>query len=147
MIHLRFTLTLPPTAQQRARSRAVVRNGDDKAIAMSYKSGKQRQQERKLEALLYEHRPPEPLTGPVFLGVKAYMPIPVSKPKKWKAEALAGTIRPTTRPDLDNLLKQLKDCMTGIFWTDDKQVVGYLPGTGKYYGDPVRWEVELHALS
>jgi Holliday junction resolvase RusA-like endonuclease len=144
MTHIRFTITLPPKAQMRSRSRAVTTD-DGKAFAMNYKAGKQRGEERKLEALLYEHRPAQPFDGPVWLGVKAYLPIPQSKSKGWKAEALAGVVRPTTKPDLDNLLKQIKDCMTGIMWLDDKQVVGYLPGTGKYYGNPVRWEIEIIA--
>jgi Holliday junction resolvase RusA-like endonuclease len=49
-----------------------------------------------------------------------------------------------TKPDLDNLLKQIKDCLTQMqFWTDDKLVVGYLPGVGKYYSDRPRWEIEI----
>ena len=84
------------------------------------------------------------MIGPVFLGVRAYLPIPSSKPKKWKASALAGEIRPTIKPDLDNLLKHLKDCLTTMrFWEDDRQVVEYLPGTGKYYSDSPRWEIEI----
>jgi len=142
MIRLRFTVTIPPMAQQRSRSRAVVQE-DGKALAMNYKSGQQRKQERKLEALLYEHRPQEPLPGQVWLGVKAYLPIPESKPKKFKAEAMAGLRRPEIKPDLSNLIKQIEDVMNGVFWLDDKQIVGYLPGTGKYYGDPPRWEIEI----
>jgi len=34
----------------------------------------------------------------------------------------------------------------GVFWQDDKQVVEYLPGTGKYYGDPARWEIEIETM-
>ena len=30
---------------------------------------------------------------------------------------------PTTRPDLDNLLKGLLDCGNGILWCDDAQIV------------------------
>jgi Holliday junction resolvase RusA-like endonuclease len=142
MTNLRFTINLPPKSQMRSRSRAVVQDNGN-AIAMNYKAGKQRKEERKLEALLYEHRPAQPLDGQVWLGVKAYLPIPTSKSKKWKAAAAAGLIRPTVKPDLDNLLKQIKDCMTGIFWVDDKLVVGYLPGTGKYYSDVARWEIEV----
>ena len=56
------------------------------------------------------------------------------------------TTRPTTKPDLDNLLKQFKDCAKGIFWEDDKQVVEYLPGTGKYYGSPARWEIVIEGV-
>ncbi len=59
-------------------------------------------------------------------------------------------LRPTVifgernRGNVYNLLKQIKDCLTDMrFWGDDKQVVGYLPHTGKYYSDRPRWEVEI----
>ena len=29
------------------------------------------------------------------------------------------------------------------YWTDDAMVVEYLPGTGKYYSDSPRWEIEI----
>jgi Holliday junction resolvase RusA-like endonuclease len=91
-------------------------------------------------------RPRVALDGPLLLGVRAYMPIPKSKSGKFKAAAMAGDIRPTGRPDLDNLLKQIKDCFTRMqIWVDDKLVVGYLPGTGKYYddGQGARWEITI----
>lgn len=144
MTHIRFTIHLPPVAQQRARSRAVVQS-NGKPIAMAYKAGKQRKEERKLEAMLYEHRPPEPLTGQVWLGVKFFLQIPKSKSKKWKAEALTGSIRPCGKPDLSNLLKNIEDVGNGVFWKDDSLIVGYLPGTGKYYGEVPRYEVTIVA--
>ncbi|OQB72563.1 MAG: Endodeoxyribonuclease RusA [Deltaproteobacteria bacterium ADurb.Bin135] len=39
----------------------------------------------------------------------------------------------TKKPDLDNLLKALKDAMTGIVWHDDAQIVSL--SARKDYGD------------
>jgi Holliday junction resolvase RusA-like endonuclease len=139
---LKFTILLPPTGQKRARSRTV--RAGDRAYSMTYKEKGQRQEEEKLIALLYAYRPPKPLLGPLMLSVKAFISVPKSKSKKWQTAARVGEIRPTTKPDLDNLLKNIMDCLKGGFWEDDKQVVEYLPGTGKYYGDPARWEIEIH---
>ena len=125
----------------RARSRSIENNG--RHIAMTHKATNQRKEEHKLEALLYEHRPERPFDGEIWLGVKAYFEIPKSKTKKFKEAAEAGEIHPRTKPDLDNIIKMLKDVCNGVFWTDDKIIVGYLPGTGKYYGSPARWEVEI----
>lgn len=115
---------------------------------MTYTDKDQRMEQNRLMALMYEYRPPEPLQGPLLLGVKAYLPIPKSKPKKWQAAALAGEIRPTSKPDSDNLIKQIKDCCNRVMWGDDCQVVEYLPGTGKYYDDGAgtRWEIEIVTL-
>jgi len=76
------------------------------------------------------------------LGVRAYMPLPKSKPKKWLAQAQAGLVRPTSKPDLDNLVKQVKDCLTQMgVWEDDKLVVECF--SAKHYSDRPRWEVEV----
>jgi len=142
---VKFTIILEPKGQKRARGRAFVVGG--RAIAgKPRKDEEQLLEEEKLLALMYAYRPPEPLQGPLVLGIKAYLPIPRSKSRKWQAAALAGEIRPTTKPDLDNCIKNLKDVCKGVFWLDDKQVVEYLPGTGKYYGDPSRWEIEIETM-
>ncbi|MBW2135753.1 MAG: RusA family crossover junction endodeoxyribonuclease [Deltaproteobacteria bacterium] len=141
---MKFSITIPPKAQIRERVRAC--KIGDRFVGRSHKHPKQRLEENRLVALLMEHKPPEPLDGPILLGLKAFMPIPKSKSKKWKEAALAGEIRPTVKPDFDNILKNFKDVCSGIFWTDDRQVVGYLDGTGKYYGDPPRYEIEIKPL-
>lgn len=135
---MKFIIPIPPTAQMRARH--AVRGN----FSTTYKAPEQRSREETLKAFLARHQPATPFTGQLLLGVRAYLPIPGSKPQKWKAEALSGVIRPTTKPDLDNLVKQIKDCLSQChFWTDDKLVVGYLPDTGKYYSDRPRWEIEI----
>ncbi|WP_051294907.1 RusA family crossover junction endodeoxyribonuclease [Maridesulfovibrio bastinii] len=135
---MKFTVPIEPKAQMRARHAVRGRH------AMAYKDKKQEQAEDTLNTFLIQSRPDEPMIGPLMLRVKAYLPIPKSKTKKFKAGALAGKIRPTVKPDMDNLLKMIKDCMTQMrYWEDDKQVVEYLPGTGKYYSDRPRWEIEL----
>ncbi|MBZ9706116.1 RusA family crossover junction endodeoxyribonuclease [Mesorhizobium sp. ESP7-2] len=62
------------------------------------------------------------LDGPLEVLVETYMPVPESKPKKWKDAALSGQIRPTKKPDWDNFGKIL-DSMNLIVWADDAQIV------------------------
>ncbi len=135
-----FSIPIIPTAQARARHAArKLKSG--KVISTTYKSEKQEANEHPIYAYLKAYVPVEPLQGALKLGVKAYLPIP-KKSKRWMAEAEAGIERPTTKPDMDNLIKQIKDCMTKMrFWHDDKQVVEYLPGTGKWYSTFPRWEI------
>lgn len=67
----------------------------------------------KLTAHLAQHRPAEPMTGPVRLTVKWLFPRGRHRDGEWK----------TTRPDTDNMQKLLKDCMTVCgFWADDALV-------------------------
>lgn len=42
---------------------------------------------------------------------------------------------PTTRPDLDNLIKAVKDALNGVIWRDDSQIIEYLK-VRKIYDNP-----------
>lgn len=151
---IQFTVVYSPKAQMRARS-TVIRSKSGKFYTSTYKDPKQALEEEKIGALInlfYRHKPPEPLAGPLLLGVKAFMPIAEGKTKGRKGLAFLqgvalGTERPTGKPDLDNLLKNIKDVFKGVMWKDDAQVVEYLPGTGKYWGEPARWEITIITLA
>lgn len=135
-----WTVVIPVAPTGQMRPRAAVRGRH----AFMHKDKKQETREAAIMAHLAGHMPAEPLQGPLSLRVAAFLPLPTSKPQKWKRGALAGEIRPTATPDLDNLIKQIKDCLTQMgVWGDDKQVVDYLPGTGKWYSDRPRWEIEV----
>jgi Holliday junction resolvase RusA-like endonuclease len=81
-----------------------------------------------------------PLEGALRVQVAAHFGIPVSWNGKKKAAALAGEIRPTKRPDWENVAKML-DAFNGVIWRDDAQVVSGL--IEKYYGDRPRLRVEV----
>ncbi len=136
---MRITIPLIPKGQRRARHTA--RGG----FSRTYKDATQRHEENALMAYLAGHVPEKPISGPVALTFTAYLPIPVSKPKKWKAGAIAGEIRPCVKPDLDNIGKHLKDCLTTMrFWKDDRQVV--VLRAEKKYSDNPRWEIEIKGI-
>jgi len=65
----------------------------------------------------------EPLEGPVALVLEAHLQIPASWSKKKTAEAIAGSIVPTSRPDLDNYIKAALDGLNEVVFKDDSQVV------------------------
>ena len=52
-----------------------------------------------------------PVSAPVKLTAVIELPIPASWSGKWRAAAITGVIRPTTRPDLDNFLKAALDAI------------------------------------
>lgn len=82
--------------------------------------------------------------GPLAVRVEAHFPIARSWPKRKQAEALAGTVRPTTKPDADNLLKVL-DAFNEIVWRDDVQVVEAT--IVKRYSDRPRLVVTVEPLA
>ncbi len=140
---MKFILPLIPKAQMRARQGRT-----PGGASVTFKAEAQRKAEAHLIALLKPHRPAQALEGAVTLEVRAYLPIPASWPKKKREEAKGGQSRPTSKPE-DNLIKNIKDCLTALnFWRDDRQVVEYLPGTGKFYddGQGPRWEIEIQSV-
>ena len=72
------------------------------------------------------------LTGGLQVDIEAHMEIPKSKPKAWKAAALSGAARPTTKPDPDNIAKML-DALNKVVWVDDSQIV--LLTVAKFYSE------------
>ena len=65
----------------------------------------------------------ELIAGPVLLEMKIAVSVAQSWSKKKTAEALAGDVMPTKKPDADNVLKAICDGINGIVFKDDVQVV------------------------
>lgn len=82
-----------------------------------------------------------PLEGPLEVTVTAIMPIPNSWPRKKRDAALVGTIRPTGKPDRDNIDKIVGDGLKGIAWVDDAQIVD--GRVRKVYGEEPMVRVEF----
>lgn len=57
------------------------------------------------------------------VSIKAYYDIPASKSKKMKEAMAHGTIRPTKKPDCDNVIKSVLDALSSVAYHDDVQVV------------------------
>lgn len=135
---MKFTLPIIPKAQMRAR------HSTGNGLVRTHKHPRQKIEESNLCALLLPHRPEQPLEGPLTLKVKAYLPVPMSWSGKRIGQAESGAIKPTCKPDLDNLVKHLKDCLTTTcFWHDDRQVVSLVAAKLYNDGHGPRWEVEI----
>ena len=65
----------------------------------------------------------ELLDTPVTVAIYIRVGIPASFSKQKRKDALAGIIRPTKKPDLDNIAKCFLDSQNGVIYHDDKQVV------------------------
>lgn len=63
-----------------------------------------------------------PIEGPLCVEVIAAFPVGASWSRRKKEAALVGALRPTGKPDADNLLKAL-DALNQIVFRDDAQIV------------------------
>lgn len=59
----------------------------------------------------------------IKVDIMAYFAIPKSATKKRKHSMMLNTIRPTKKPDYDNIGKIICDSLNGIAYKDDSQIV------------------------
>lgn len=78
---------------------------------------------------------------PLDYRLKAYFPIPKSASKKKKEEMKSGILRPTKKPDNDNIEKVISDALNGVAFHDDAQIVDNQ--TRKFYSEEPRVEVTI----
>lgn len=85
-----------------------------------------------------------PETAMLDMRIVAYYTIPKSKPKKTKALMESGAIRPTKKPDMDNVMKIIADSLNGLAYKDDTQIVD--AQCRKFYSNSPRVEVTISAV-
>jgi len=82
-----------------------------------------------------------PRTEPVRIRCWFWFPIPKSKDRRQIDENHGAHI---VKPDGDNLIKFVKDCLNGLAWEDDCQVSS--AEYHKLYGGDPRTEIEIEWL-
>lgn len=94
---------------------------------------------------IYEYEAKGPMyEGPLKMSVIAYFEIPKSYSNKKRQAAIGRIIRPTKKPDADNIIKIVCDALNKIAYKDDTQIVE-LEFT-KWYDDRPRVEVKLQEV-
>lgn len=78
------------------------------------------------------------------MRIKAYYSIPKSASKKRHAAMLSGDIRPTKKPDMDNVIKIIADALNKIAYRDDTQIVDCQ--VRKFYSEKPRVEVMIQTI-
>jgi Holliday junction resolvase RusA-like endonuclease len=86
------------------------------------------------EMFMVEHG--EKLRGALRLFVIAYFSIPKSASKKNREKMIKWEIRPTKKPDLDNIMKIVSDALNTLAYDDDSQIVSAT--IKKFYSDEPR---------
>lgn len=98
-----------------------------------------------VKLVAWQNKPQEPLQGALKLEVDVYLMPPKKYHTKPKQALIAsGELRPTTKPDTDNLVKGIKDGMSKIIWVDDAQIVELV--VRKFYDMQPRAEVKVEAV-
>jgi len=128
MNSISFVVYGEPVAQ--GRPRATTANGH----VRMYDPTKSRDYKQYVKLAAMQHKPKEIMQGALLVRIDVYKQIPKSMSKKKEALALAGEIRPITKPDVDNYAKGIKDALKGVIWRDDSQVVDL--AVSKWYGTP-----------
>lgn len=88
---------------------------------------------------------PIPRPTQIYVDVKIFRAIPKSFFQAKRSLAIKGAIRPTTKPDIDNFLKQIFDAFNGLIWEDDAQIVTVY--AWKFYGEVPRLELEINTVN
>ena len=136
---IKFTVLGEPVAQ--GRPRAGIRNGK---INMRDPM-KSRNFKQYVGLVASQYAPEKLLEGPLQLEVKVYKPSLKSFSKKKALAAEKGLLRPTTKPDVDNYVKGVKDVLNKVIWNDDSQVVDLK--VSKWYSEKPRVEVIIKELN
>lgn len=84
------------------------------------------------------------LEGPLLIRVEAYFQIAKSRSGAQAQRMRDGGIRPTSRPDWDNIGKIVSDALNGIAYHDDSQIVEAM--VEKWYSSNPRVEVLIKEL-
>ncbi|MEG0471295.1 MAG: RusA family crossover junction endodeoxyribonuclease [Solibacillus sp.] len=137
---IKFTVPGAVQAQERPRfSRAG--NG-----VRTHDAPKSRNYKELVKLVAWQNKPTEPIQESIRLEVDVFIIPPKKYHTKPKQALIAsGELRPTTKPDLDNLVKGIKDGCTKIIWHDDAQIVEMV--VRKFYGMQPRVEVKIKVIA
>lgn len=136
-----FALELPGSPRGKGRPRFRIIGSGMKQFTSAYTDSDTRKYEDQLRAIAaLEMGRREPFDFPLSVKVEALMPIPGSWSTKKRALAADGSIAPTTKPDADNILKNL-DALNKVVWRDDSIIVNLL--IIKKYGLTPKLRIEV----
>ena len=78
------------------------------------------------------------------IEIKAYSSIPKSVSKMAREGMMLEVIRPTKKPDFDNICKGIADALNDLAYKDDSQIVSGV--IDKYYSGEPRVEVLIYEV-
>jgi Holliday junction resolvase RusA-like endonuclease len=138
---VKVSFTIPGQPVAKGRARISIRSGR----AIAYTPEKTRMYENQVAAYASQAmlgHPPMPRA--VAVSIDAYMMIPQSWSSKKRQDALECKIWPTSRPDLDNIIKAVLDGILRVAIVDDNQVVHLI--ARQLYSETPKLFIEIEEL-
>lgn len=141
MEDMKFTIPGTPFGKQRPR---VVHNGN---FSKAYTPKETVSYENLVKTSYSDIARGRKFQDDAMLDVRiiAYYPIPKSVSKKKRKEMLEHKIRPTKKPDWDNIGKIICDSLNQIAYRDDAQIVD--SQVRKFYSENPRVEVIIKEVA
>ena len=83
----------------------------------------------------------EPYGGQLRAEIEVFIQVPKSDSKLNKQAKIIGEIRPTIKPDCDNLAKSILDSLNGLAYQDDRQIIEL--SVKKFYAEQSEVKIRL----
>lgn len=132
---VKFTIDGEPVGKARPRMNT--------STGKAYTPDKTRMYEDYIK-LLYRSQIKHYFEGYVRVSIKAFYGVAKSDSKKKKEDKLSNILRPSKKPDIDNIVKLIADGLNDIAYKDDTQIVEMQ--AMKFYSDKPRVEVTIESI-
>ena len=130
---IKFTIPGPPQGKARARTGKGFAYTPENTVVYE-----------NLIKIMFLQTKAEMTEKPVKITINAYYPIPKSATKGKRLAMEYNIIRPTKKPDADNVFKVVADGLNGLAYKDDTQIVE--AKIYKWHSTEPRVEVEIEEL-
>lgn len=139
MRKVKFTIPGEPCGKGRARTVKNPKTGKTHSFTpektVIYENLVKMEYQRQCQNLMF------PEGTLIDMRITAYYGIPKSVSNKKRDSMIAHRIRPTKKPDIDNLFKTVADSLNNIAYHDDSQIVDGM--VRKFYSDQPRVVVTI----
>jgi len=114
---VKFTVPGEPVGKQRPRVNTFTRKAYTPEKTASYESWVRM-------CYLQDYRDTKfPDDAQLYICINAFFGVPKSVTKRKKEDMLTGNVRPTKKPDYDNIGKSICDALNNIAYKDDSAIV------------------------
>lgn len=145
---MKFVIDGKPQAKQSFKV-GTVTTKDGRTFATKY-TPKEMKYYANLVKMMFRNTYPEHLSSVFYdvalaVTITVHVSIPKSYSNKKRELALKGLLVPQTKPDCDNIAKNICDALNEVAWPDDKQIARLL--VKKVFDENPFVEVEIDAIN